>query len=247
MILYRLIKPIVDPVKAVRSIPRYISFMADLMRYSRMEGSEKVSFRDLYPCIHNRGAATGFDPHYVYQGVWAFGRIRSLGADYHVDVGSQVYFVTLLSSVIKVDFVDIRPLEIKAGNLNPIKGSVLEMPFEDGSLKSLSCLHVAEHVGLGRYGDPLDPNGTQKACGELKRVLAKGGDLYFSLPVGRPRTCFNAHRVSAPEEIIGYFSGLELVEFSGVDDSKNYREDISPSELEGAEYACGLFHFRKPE
>ena len=43
-------------------------------------------------------------------------------------------------------------------------------PFGDRSVPSLSCLHVVEHVGLGRYGDPLDPQGSIKAMRELQRV-----------------------------------------------------------------------------
>ncbi len=34
-------------------------------------------------------------------------------------------------------------------------------------------MHVVEHVGLGRYGDPLDPDGDLKAIAELKRVTAR--------------------------------------------------------------------------
>ena len=67
---------------------------------------------------------------------------------------------------------------------------------------------MAEHIGLGRYGDPLDPLGTRKAAAELQRVLAPGGQLLFSLPVGRPRVEFNAHRVHDPHEVASWFDGL---------------------------------------
>src|ERR1035437_9128085 len=65
-------------------------------------------------------------------------------------------------------------------------------------LVSVSCLHVAEHIGLGRYGDPIDPLGTNKALLELQRVLAPGGVLLFSMPVGRERVEFNAQRIWDP-------------------------------------------------
>jgi len=112
-------------------------------------------------------------------------------------------------------------------------------------VQSISCLHVAEHVGLGRYGDPLDPQGTQKAAYELTRVLAKGGQLYFSLPIGKPRVCFNAHRIHSPGQILEYFKGLKLVGFSGVTDFGRFAENIPPTDLENANYACGMFHFTK--
>jgi len=119
-----------------------------------------------------------------------------------------------------------------------------DLPFANGSIASLSCLHVAEHIGLGRYGDPLNPHGTRKACAELQRVLASGANLYFALPVGKPRVCFNAHRVHAAERIVEFFKGLDLVELSGVDDSGQYMEHVSLNKFNNEEYACGLFWFK---
>jgi hypothetical protein len=42
---------------------------------------------------------------------------------------------------------------------------------------SLSGLHVAEHIGLGRYAAPLKPHGTRQACVDSQRVLAPAGNL----------------------------------------------------------------------
>ena len=106
-------------------------------------------------------------------------------------------------------------------------------------------MHVAEHIGLGRYGDELDPDGTEKACRELSRILTVNGNLYFSLPVGKQKTYFNAHRVHSPGTIIDYFKDLKLVELSGVTDSGRFTENIDIDVLEKSNYACGLFWFRK--
>lgn len=94
----------------------------------------------------------------------------------------------------------------------------MQLPFASDPVGSLSFLHVAEHIGLGRYGDPLDPNGTRKACAELARVLTPGSSLYFSLPVGRLKLCFNAHRIHPPDQVLGFFQDLEMIEFSAVTD-----------------------------
>ena len=74
--------------------------------------------------------------------------------------------------------------------------------FADGSLESLSTLHAVEHFGLGRYGDPIHPDGWRRAAEALARVLAPGGRLYFSVPIGRERLVFNAHRVFSPERCL---------------------------------------------
>ena len=95
-----------------------------------------------------------------------------------------------------------RPLLADLDNFDSKKGTILSMPFKDNSIPSLSCLHVAEHIGLGRYGDPLDPLGTKKTTKELSRVLVPNGNLYFSVPIGKPRLCFNAHRIHSTQQII---------------------------------------------
>ncbi|GAG00380.1 unnamed protein product, partial [marine sediment metagenome] len=108
-----------------------------------------------------------------------------------------------------------------------------------------SCLHVAEHIGLGRYGDKLNPRGTEMACIELSRVLAPEGSLYFSVPVGRERVCFNAHRIFNPKTILKYFENLKLIELSGVMDKGSLIRNIDVSKLKKSNYACGLFWFKK--
>jgi len=211
-----------------------------------MDGAERIKFADTYPCLFDRTSKTRIDSHYFYQHHWAFKRICNLRPKLHVDVGSTTDFVGMLSAVMEVHFVDIRPLDINnIENLKSIRGSILDLPYEDDSIESVSCLHVAEHIGLGRYGDPLDPHGTKKAADELTRCLAKGGNLFFSLPVGKPRLCFNAHRIHSPKRILDLFSNLELVELSGTDDDKRFIENIDIHILEDSKYACGMFWFTK--
>ena len=113
------------------------------------------------------------------------------------------------------------------------------------SVPSVSCLHVTEHIGLGRYGDPLIADGTRLACAELQRVLAPGGHLFFAVPVGKERICFNAHRIHAPETIVGYFHELELLEFSGVTDQGYYGAHLDLRDFSKNCYACGLFWFKR--
>jgi SAM-dependent methyltransferase len=121
----------------------------------------------------------------------------------------------------------------------------LGLPFASNSVASLSCLHIIEHVGLGRYGDPLNPDGSKIALQELARVLAPGGNLFLATPVGQPRLCFNAHRIHAAETIRDILSALELVEFSGIHDDGRYVESIDLATFRNSLYACGLFWFRK--
>ena len=239
------IKPIVSTSHLKYIIPKYIKYLRDWKKYSRMKYAEELSLRNSIPSLFDDLVKTPFDPHYFYQDIWAFKRVFELGSDSHVDVGSNVKFIGFSTIIKKVTFIDIRPLIANLDNLKSIKGSILSIPFEDNSINSISCLHVAEHIGLGRYGDKLDPLGTKKAAKELVRVLAKNGNLLFSLPIGKPRLCFNSHRIHSTDQILEYFSDLELVELSGVDDSGRYIQNINKNILDSCSYGCGFFWFTK--
>jgi hypothetical protein len=110
-------------------------------------------------------------------------------------------------------------------------------------------MHVIEHIGLGRYRDPLDPMGDRKAAGELQRVLKKGGNLLVVVPVGRPRVQFNAHRVYDYQEFRDWFDELELVEFSLIPDGDvpdGIVVNPQPRLVDEQEYGCGCYWLRKP-
>ncbi|HUP68536.1 MAG TPA: DUF268 domain-containing protein [Acidimicrobiales bacterium] len=188
---------------------------------------------------------TAFDAHYFYQNAWAAKHIFDVMPALHVDVGSDLSLIGTLSSAIPTVFVDIRPLSASLDQLHRLSADGLHLPFPNASLSSISCLHVAEHVGLGRYGDALDPYGTEKLCRELERVLAAGGRLLLSVPIGRSRVCFNAHRVLAPRQVIEYFPELVLLEAAAVTDDAVF---VAPADLDGlanAGYACGMYNFTR--
>src|SRR5437667_3005949 len=158
-------------------------------------------------------------------------RIMANRPSRHADVASLALFVNMVSAILPVAFVEFRPLPARLAGLDSLAANMLALPFLDNSIPSLSCLHAAEHVGLGRYGDPLDPAGTQKAAKELARVLAPGGHLYFAVPVGKSHVCFNAHRVHDPQAIIEFFSDLELREFSAVGEHGRCYHEFPPAKL----------------
>jgi SAM-dependent methyltransferase len=234
------------PVRALRGLPHYV---ANLRRFRSLESSAPpslhVRLRWLYPRFADRfqsaGVASG---HYFHQDIWAARRVHAAHPARHVDVGSRIDgFVAHLLSFREVDVVDVRPLSSGHPGLRFIRADARALPFEDRSIPSLSSLHAVEHVGLGRYGDPLDPVGCFSAMTELRRVLAPGGRLYFSAPIGWERLEFDAHRVFAPETILQAFAELRLIEFAAVDDTGNLVDPAEPSDYGDACYSCGLFVF----
>lgn len=219
-------------------------FVRDLLRYRR-ESHEKIRLADLYPCLHDATATTPFDPHYFYQSAWMARKIADMRPGRHVDIASQINLIAPLSAFVELEFVDLRPLETSLSRLTSRKGSILALPYADRSVPSLSCLHVIEHIGLGRYGDQLNPRGTMEGCGELQRVLGPGGQLYLSTPIGTERVEFNAHRIHRPQTILDYCGELKLNDFSCVDDTGVFYEHVLPTDWEGLRYGLGLFHFER--
>lgn len=207
-----------------------------------------VTSRDQFKILKQNGPNTKFDKHYIYHTAWAARKLAEMSPTIHVDISSLLYFSTLVSAFIPIDFYDYRPAEISLSNLESNHADLTKLPFEDGSINSLSCMHVIEHIGLGRYGDPLDVDGDLKSIGELKRVMADGGHLLFVVPIGgTPKIRFNAHRVYSYNQIISYFEGFNLEEFSLIPMKRpegiiiNANEEQSNNEDEG----CGCFLFKK--
>ena len=200
---------------------------------------------DTYPCLADRLPTTPFDPHYFYQGNWLARRLAAAKPRQHIDIGSSVLTVGVLSAHVSTIFVDYRPLVVRQSGLACVAADINRLPFADRSVTSLSCLHVIEHIGLGRYGDPINADGAGMAAAELQRLIQRDGVLYLSTPIGRERVCFNAHRVFAPATVLSLFSHLRLTNFSYVSDDGKLHEHASPLQVPPLEYGCGFFEFRR--
>jgi SAM-dependent methyltransferase len=227
---------------ALRYLPRYA---AEWRAFRRQAGSWPVKAVDSYPCLADRLPRTPFDPHYFYQGNWLARRLANAKPCQHVDIGSSVLTMGVISAHVPTVFVDYRPLVARQSGLVCVAGDINRLPFADRSVTSLSCLHVIEHIGLGRYGDPINADGARLAGQELQRLVGPGGTLYLSTPIGRERVCFNAHRVFAPATILSWFSQLQLTNFSYVSDDGEVNENVSPAFVPPLDYGCGLFEFRR--
>lgn len=244
----RVTSPLGDIMK-FSAVFRYPRFICEWQQFRHAGGVAGVL--DWYPCLYDRTEATNIDAHYFHQAVWAFRNILKRNVRSHVDIGSQVNFVGLLTTVTSVIFLDIRPLVLAIPNYGGLAASFDTLPFRDGTVHSLSSLHVIEHIGLGRYGDPVDPQGSLKAAREIVRVLAPGGRAYISVPIGSPRVQFNGQRVFSVAGILSLLHGLDLIEMAMVDASGMFRNDVKPESVHiseigyGSDFGLGLFCFQK--
>jgi SAM-dependent methyltransferase len=200
---------------------------------------------DEFRIINESSDLYAVDYQYLLMGRWAFERVMRVSQSVVNDFGSEMSFLTYLAALKKVVHYDIRKPDLEMWGMEYKKGDLTDIPEDDNSLGLVTCLHVAEHIGLGRYGDKLDPDGFKKACKELARVLAPGGTLIFAVPVGKPKVVFNAHRVLSVVEVVKAFDGLKPQEYSAITTGGDFEEKASVRFLENEDYGCGLFRFTK--
>ncbi|PJA89704.1 MAG: hypothetical protein CO137_02830 [Candidatus Magasanikbacteria bacterium CG_4_9_14_3_um_filter_32_9] len=233
-------------LRKLKNIPWFIFDYFKFKKLSR--GIFSIKVHDFFPALLDKTSKTSFEPHYIYHPAWAARIVKEINPKYHTDISSTLTFVSIISAFIPVKFYDYRPAMLNLSNLESRSADLTNLPFADGSIDSLSCMHVVEHIGLGRYGDPIDPEGDLKAIMELKRVVAPGGSLLFVVPVGRPKIAFNAHRIYSYEQIIQNFSEFDLKDFSLIGD--DFKEtgiinNSNPDLVKDQDWGCGCFWFIK--
>ena len=124
-------------------------------------------------------------------------------------------------------------------------------PTEELAESIFTADDAIEHIGLGRYGDPIDLRGHEKGIQSLADILKPGGLLYLSVPIGPERIDFNANRVFAVETILSLCSErFTLKDFSYIDDDGSLHEHVerTPEALKrqfDCQYGCGIFELMK--
>lgn len=240
----------------LRGIPHYLS---DRRKFRKLwdESSSKFEFefRDGVSFSADRfesaGATRG---HYFIQDLYVAQRIFQSNPARHVDVGSRIDgFVAHVAAFRSLDVLDVRPLQSPSENIHFHQVDLMDLdPNWISCTDSLSCLHALEHFGLGRYGDPLDPDGWQTGLLSLFNMLASGGTLYLSVPTGRTqRVEFNAQRVFSLEglhdELIKYFrvQSLVVVSEAGILTKVNLANGYLDSSTVVGQYDCSIWELQK--
>lgn len=236
---------------ALRNLPW---FFRQLKQFRAADPYPDFPITNLLPCLFDRNDQSGaLEPHYFHQDLLVAQKIFTNNPKRHIDVGSRIDgFVAHVASFRTIEMIDIRPQSALATNISFIQADLMEVdPNMEQCTDSLSCLHAIEHFGLGRYGDPLQPDGHLIAFSNLHKMLRPSGKLYFSTPAGHQRIEFNAHRVFSLEYLCQMFQNrFQVDSFSLVDDTGQLQENLdwTPETREGfssLSYGCAIFELTK--
>lgn len=227
--------------------------VSDARRYQRMNQRSTfvIDEKYMWPVISDKYALAGSISNYFWQDLWAAKKIVESGVKSHFDIGSRVdgFIAHLLAAGIDVTMIDIREFPGEIEHLHTVVDDATSLhQIVDESIESMSALCSLEHFGLGRYGDSVDPEACFKCFDNIQRKLKKGGRLYISLPVGKERVEFNAHRIFYANTVIQCFNTLTLLEFACASQGKiEYNVGIHKydEDSHNGEYRYGMFYFIK--
>lgn len=217
---------------AVLSIPK---FLKDYIKIRRQTAIHPISL-SFYPCLGDHLASSGVaNGHYFHQDLLVAQKVFAANPERHLDVGSRVDgLVSHIAVFRQIEVMDVRRLQSTTKNIKFYQCDLMSPLPKNlaGAFDSVSSLHAIEHFGLGRYGDPIDLEGYVKGLGGLYNLLKPGGVLYLSVPMGRDRIEFNAHRVFSLATLQSLVQGkYDILSFSYVDDSGFLHGNITDNSI----------------
>lgn len=245
----------INPIKTFRFFLGLNFVIKDYFKLKSQKGRDiSFPFGRFFPITDDKNDESGnMRGHYFHQDLYVAKLIFKNNPRKHVDIGSRTDgFVAHVASFREIEIIDIRIQTSKVSNIRFKQADLMQLPQDMIEYTdSISSLHAIEHFGLGRYGDPIDYNGSIKAIENITKMLKKGGKLYFSVPIGPQRIEFNAHRVFSISYLLDIFlKDYELLSFSYVDDNGDLNEkpELSKENINnnfGCHYGCGIFELRK--
>ncbi|MFY0607746.1 MAG: DUF268 domain-containing protein [Cyclobacteriaceae bacterium] len=239
-------------VENLKGVGWFLKDYRKLKRAAKTHSSQ-VNFGRPFPMLRDKNDTSGrLSGHYFHQDLLVAQKIFDNCPKRHVDIGSRTDgFVAHVASFREIEVIDIRETLDEISNIKFVQADFMspESGLKDYT-DSVSCLHVIEHFGLGRYGDPIDLNGHWKGLDNIFKLLKKGGKFYFSTPIGPEKIHFNAHRVFNLRTLVDYFSKAYSIDsFSYVDDAGILFKDIDFNQgLEGnfgCNFGCAIFELTK--
>lgn len=232
----------------LRDLPKLRRYLQDLNSFQSSGGKVDRWSIHLHEDSEFAGDASG---HYFWQDLvvaqWVLAQNKKLVAD----IGSRLDgYVSHVASSQKVFFIDIRPIKKAIPNVEYMKEDILNYKSKK-RFEIVTSLHTLEHIGLGRYGDPIDPIGHIKAFSSLAKITLPKGQLVVSFPIdSQTRVEFNGQRMVGYQEPIKWAERNKLTFTNFIclrsdDQLVNCKSISSLAKFSVEPGALGIYFFKK--
>ncbi len=123
-------------------------------------------------------------PERVIEIPWGLRKVRELPTSAHIlEVGDVLgsTFARLGYVVDTIDLAPPRPIAVRGWTYLQTDAREFEADKLYDAAFSISTI---EHIGMGRYGDPVDRDGDRTTLIRMARALRPRGHLYLTVPFG---------------------------------------------------------------
>ncbi|MCR6672065.1 DUF268 domain-containing protein [Devosia ginsengisoli] len=242
-------KGLLNPLVLGRTVGYMPKFMGQFQDLKNDAGSRGVAIKikDVFPVALDY-SVNHVNRHYWFQDIHVAQKVidgsRGKPDHLHIDIGSRIegFILALIAARINLVFGEINMPKIAFENTELRFIDLQNMsPEQFAGATSVSCLHVIEHLGLGKYGDAIDALGHFKVFSDFARVLGPGVPLYVSSPTSNePGVVFNAGRHLDPVEMYqeAEKAGFTVLEKAFVTSAWSLLIDPSDEEMRADPYGC---------
>lgn len=197
-----------------------------------------------------------FFSHYDSYSFWLAKKIKEMNGNSQniLDVGNLKVTNALLSLSNTVTSLTLMDCEDRISNVNYIIQDIAKpLQLADSSFDIFTSLASLHLVGLGRYGDEINPNTLINFIRELDRVMKKNSDLIFSISYGKNCLAFNEGWKFDIEILKKLFDKWELVDWL-IDNhsshtvkpyTERFTKDLSLDGWVEGEYRVIFLHFKR--
>lgn len=201
--------------------------------------------------------STEFFDHYDAFAFWVAARLAGSPRRRILDVGSAKMMCAMLSAQHEVTSYVLADCLDRFSAVRYVRHDIADrLPAADGTFDCFTSSAALQLVGLGRYGDRLDPDCLPRFVGELDRVMTPAADLFVSMCLGPDLLAFNNSWLLSEETIRRIFVGWKLEEIvvdhyssprtrSTRPPEQRFDRDSDISHIRKGDYRVIFCHFRR--
>lgn len=234
--------------KIFQDLPKLRKYLHELKQFQSSGGRVDEWAIYLNEDTEFAGSVSG---HYFWQDILVAQWVLAQKKKFVADLGSRLDgYVAHVAASQRIFVIDIRPIQKTIPNIEFVREDILNYK-SNHKFEIVTSLHTIEHIGLGRYGDPIEPDGHIKAFSALSQMTLPKGYLVVSFPIDlETRIEFNGQRRIGVKEPLKWADSnkLKFINFMGLlhnDEIVSFDTSHSLASFIPESGALGIYFFKK--